>query len=854
MRSAVPKLIVRILGISVLVVVLTSVIIGLFYGEEMKQLAIREINKNLATELKVEKVDFSLLRHFPYASVDLKNVMAKDALPLTANGSPLTPKGEKQSGSDTLLVAKRLSLLFNVIGIFSNHVSIKKIVVDDGSVHVRIDENGKNNYHFWKSSKAMGDSAGSVIDLQKIVLKNVHVTYDNLHDHQRYACIANDGVLTGRFAKDEFELKTDAGLSIEHLYIGGTDYLADKNIKVKCRLLVNNKTEQYRFEETTVRLANLQFDVAGDVTSTDKATAMNLKINSHKADLQELFSVLPASYLNYFSRFKTKGKLAFQSEIKGEAGHGNRPDVKFTFALTDGSLSPKSASVALKELNLNGTLVSSSSHQQELNIRSFNGQLEGRPISGDLKISDFQNPYLSLHAKADVDLASVRPFIDHDTLESLKGNMKLDVAFTGKVKDLKQYVSREDYHSTSSGSIVLNDVAFKLKRNPLEFKNISGQFSLDDNNVDVQSLDGNVSSTDFHLKGVFKKFITFVLIPNQSTTIDVALTSSLIELNELLANKSASAVGDTSYKIKINPRLICALNVSAKKLVFRKFEATNITGMVKVQNQIISSTNLAFNSMDGNVTMSADIATNRSDNVLMGCRARINRINITELFSEMENFGQTTMTDKNVKGVLTADVDFNSTWSKDLVINSSSVVSQADISITNGELNDFKPILPLSKYLKLADLKHIKFATLTNKITIRDRKIFFPSMEINSTALNLTASGTHDFDNMVDYKLKMLLSDVLGRKVKDQQNTEFGVIEDDGLGRSKLFIAMKGPVDNPKFSIDRKAIEEKIKSDLLADKQNVKSILKQEFGLYKKDPSVQLPKKKKEEMQVDWGN
>ena len=222
----------------------------------------------------------------------------------------------------------------------------------------------------------------------------------------------------------------------------------------------------------------------------------------------------------------------------------------------------------------------------------------------------------------------------------------------------------------------------------------------------------------------------------------------------------------------------------------------------------------------------------------------------------MENFGEQTITDKNLKGKLTANVEFASSWSKDLTINPAKVIAQADITIDDGELNNFKPLMPLSKYLKLADLNHISFSKLKNVIQIRDRKIFIPSMEIKSSALNLTASGTHNFDNIVDYKLNMLLSDVMGKKMKSNV-TEFGVVEDDGLGHTKLFLAMKGPVDDPKFSYDKKAVSEKIAQDLRADKRNMKAMLNEEFGMFKKDPAIRVEKvkeKKKEEMQIDWEN
>ena len=125
-------------------------------------------------------------------------------------------------------------------------------------------------------------------------------------------------------------------------------------------------------------------------------------------------------------------------------------------------------------------------------------------------------------------------------------------------------------------------------------------------------------------------------------------------------------------------------------------------------------------------------------------------------------------------------------------------------------------------------------------------------MAINSSAMNITASGTHNFDNIVDYRLKLLLTDVLGKKV--QTNSEFGEIEDDGLGRTQLLLSMKGPVDNPKFGYDRNGVKEKIKTDIVREKQNLKGILKEEFGMFKKDTNRIETRKKKEELQIDWSS
>jgi hypothetical protein len=94
----------------------------------------------------------------------------------------------------------------------------------------------------------------------------------------------------------------------------------------------------------------------------------------------------------------------------------------------------------------------------------------------------------------------------------------------------------------------------------------------------------------------------------------------------------------------------------------------------------------------------------------------------------------------------------------------------------------------------------------------------------------------------------LYLSQILGKKVK-QQNTEFGTIEDDGLGRTMLHLTMKGPLSDPKFVWDRKSVEQKITTEIKNETKTFKNILKEEFS--KKEP-VKPENKKQEELQIDY--
>ena len=110
-------------------------------------------------------------------------------------------------------------------------------------------------------------------------------------------------------------------------------------------------------------------------------------------------------------------------------------------------------------------------------------------------------------------------------------------------------------------------------------------------------------------------------------------------------------------------------------------------------------------------------------------------------------------------------------WDKDYKFYRPSLNVNTQLKIEDGELIEFEPMYNLSDYVSLNELKNVKFATLENKIRIENEKVIIPEMEIHSTALSVHVSGSHSFNNIMDYRIRLLLSDVLGRKVKEKQSS-----------------------------------------------------------------------------------
>jgi hypothetical protein len=126
-------------------------------------------------------------------------------------------------------------------------------------------------------------------------------------------------------------------------------------------------------------------------------------------------------------------------------------------------------------------------------------------------------------------------------------------------------------------------------------------------------------------------------------------------------------------------------------------------------------------------------------------------------------------------------------------------------------------------------------------------------MDIESSAGDFSVSGSHSFDNNYEYHIKAYLSELLsGKIIKNQNITEFGAIEEDGLGRTSLFLKITGTGNNIKVSYDLKAAASKIKQSLNREKSNLKTIFNEEYGWYKRDTAVKNEPVPAPKFKIEW--
>lgn len=837
-KNKVWKIIKKILFvIATLFIVLigTVLVIIYFYEDSIKKFIVEKINKQLNTEIQVKEIELSLFRKFPNISLVFTDVTAKDAITSENKGN--------------LLTSKNIYLQFSIWDLFYENYRIRKIEAEDGIINIITYLDGSVNYLFWKSDSTESDKSFS-FDLQKVILKNMVIRYRDFANGQDYLGATNNLIIKGKFNNDNYTMYANGNMLVNYVNISGTKFIPGKNININLILDVDQNSDTYKFTKGKLYMGNMSFDVGGSITHNDKKQYINLAITGAETKLQSFIEEIPYEYKKYFEKYKAEGDFYFNTTITGSYLNSDLPEVIVSFGIKNGSIAQKETDIAIENICLSGTYSNGTAHSlstSELVIKDFSSTLKSGKIKGNITIKNFLKPEIDMLLDANMDLTELQNFLKIHSIVSVSGKMEMAISFKGNVNSENRFEVKDFISSTTAGKLSITGTELALKNNPRKFTGIEGKFEFSNNDLIVNSLSLMVNQSDFKLKGYFKNLLSFIFLKNQKLLIDANLTSVNTELDNLLRYNTTTV--NTTYRFIFPEKIEFKLYVDIGKLTFNKFTATNVTGKVKVKNKQLLADPLTFNSVDGSVDGVVMVDGSQSGKLLISCDAYIKEVNIKKLFYEFGNFGQSNMKDENLQGIATVDVQFAGVWSDDLQPDMDKMYAKADIKIEKGQLLNYEPMKGLSKFLKISDLENVKFSTLHNQIEIKNRTITIPIMEIKSSAIDIIASGEHTFNNFINYHIQVKLSDLLAQKARKEkpENEKFGIVEDDGLGKTSLFILVTGTVDDPVYKYDAKGLKAKLVVNFVKEKETLKTILNEEFGWFKKDSAVIKNKEEKKD-------
>lgn len=796
-----------------LVLVITGVSLVFVYEDEVKGLVIKELNKHLKTEVRIDpkNIDLTFISTFPKCAIEFKNLTAMESW--------------QRKDKDTLAFVEKLQLKFSIKDIFEKKYDVKQISISDAWCALKQDKNGNVNYLIWDNTAAGRGSQDSLqFKLEDISIKNFRITYKNSVDKINTRFLINDLTFAGKFSESNYELTTSGKVFLNTFSVNKLNYLKEKNLKLDVALDVNNNS--YVFKKAEIGLNEMLFNLNGDLLYKDSLQKLTLNYQAKNLDIEAILSLLPEKYKKNIADYKSTGE--FFAKGKFQYANGTPVRINSQFGIKEASVEYVPKNAKLTNVNLNGELLLNGK-ESVLKWSDFHATLNGDKVNGNFLMKDFNDPYIEIKSDADINLQNLYAFWPIDTLEKLEGHLKFAGEIKGLLKDIRQ--------NTFSDKLFL-DLAIDAEKLNARFKKDANDISLEscrviarERNIMVEKFRLLRGKSDLDLQGEIPGLFNYILDRNAPLQIRGKLYSNTIVMEDLLfGSGNSSASNEEEFNVPSNLNLI--LDADIKQFSFGKFSASAINGNFELKNQKAMVSDMQFKTMDGNAIVNL-LADASGKELEVSLQAQLNSINVKQLFTQMNNFGQTTLQDKNINGLVNATIDFSGNWDKKLNPLYNSILANSDLAIDKGELNDFKPLESLARFVDLQELKRIRFSTLSSSIQIKKGVIKIPQTTIKNSVLNLDFNGTHSFNNDIDYHIRLLISELLAKKRKTDD--EFGPVENDPDNRRSAFILMTGNVDNPIIKYDKTGLKQKIKEDIKQEKQNLKQLFKEEFGAFKKD-------------------
>ncbi len=846
------KVLLWILGSFLAAVILflaSAFLFASYYEGIIKKLFVNELNKRLQSEISVGDIRFSILKQFPLATLEFQDLVAKDA----------TTFKEK----DTLLKAGALQLSFNIRDIYRKKYVIKRINLKDAVIQLKVWKDLSDNFHFWKPADSTSTGSFS-FSLQRISLSKVGLRYHNLATRQLYSIFFKQMKGRGNFSDQKFDLKIAGQGTLRSLRSGKLEYLRNKAFDLTTALSVDQDGGTYTISKGSGRIGKLDLELKGSVVYLGDHKTMDLSFLTPGTDLEQLLEDLPLELSEKLKDYRLKGLLKLNIHAGGPFGGKDLPDIKASFELDKGSVTYSKENISLENLSLKGTYSNGASSEEKnhhLHFQQLHATLNKGSIDATLDIKGFEPSFIDLSLTSDLSLSDVVDFIPTEKIPEADGRFNLKLLYQGQVASLDSITTTDFLQGTFSGSLELKEVNWKLKDQQLAGKKLNGSLSFNNNDLEVHRLSGILNDNTFTLEGSFTNLVPFIISGKENLDVNARISSPSLDLKDLFIEKTKGK--DTLFLLAFPDRWSGSLQLKVDQLVFGSFHGTQVLCDLNYYNKRLIVNQLDMGMAGGTFKGKGLIDGSLGDNFQVTADATLRQVKLNELFKEFGNFGQDYILSTNLKGNTNATIQTVFRMSSGLGIYPASLVAGIDVQVDNGELIDFKPISGLGKYLKLDDLKDVRFSTLKNNIYIKDKVVTIPSMEVNSDAVNFKMSGTHTFDNRIDYRFQVLLSEIMARRAKKakKENEEFGIVQDDGSGRTTLYLLMTGTVDDPVFRYDSKGVKGKIITNFLNEKENFTDLVRKEFTKKKKEQDSlsareEFLRKKQEEknVTVDWEN
>lgn len=764
----------------VVVAILFGGALGVYiYKDDIIDLLKEEVNKNLETELEVEKIDINFLKGFPNLAVAFKEVKFHSAFE-----------------NEMLLTGDNVFFVLNVWGLLEQNIEIERLEIVNGNITIHKNRKGKNNFDVFTKSQA-SDTTKNSLEIHSIQLTNVSIKYIDEINAINTTYSVRQLLGSAKFQDPQIEFYVQSNFSLTNSSTKNINWLENKDLLITTRVVYDGEFLSVPPSQLSINKAHFEFN--GFVQLTD-IPQISIELSGRENDFSSLVSVLPEKMQRKLAPLNGKGKINFESKVEGKIANSGWPGLTASINLSNFEINHKQLKeqLHLKEVKTD-VLIQDLKHPEtgRFILHSLQGSVKQKSLTASGVVDDFENPGVHGTINGDLDLPWLFSLSNLELEKPVSGTLGIDASFSFNVAELKKPWGKKGIQLDATCDI--KESGFYIK-SYLPVENLNGEITWKNGVATFTDVKGLLGHSDISLNGHFSNTVFSAdSLNNAKTTSSLDISSTHLYLDEIVDLLLQIPADSTTGKTTGYPEFKFDIKASLDSVDFRRFHGTDLHTRATVESNQINVEKLVSIGLGGKIALAGKITRQFNADYFILAKVNTKSIELDSLFYVFHNFWQDFITADYLKGQLNSDIFTYMYFDKNWRFRRNLLYSEAILQIKKGELNNFEPIMALAPYLnnQQEKLSRLKFSDLNSHVDIAKDTVFLSDMYVGTNVRNIKIGGYHTLDQHIDYRLSVPV--INDKRDKDQ---EFGEVKTDKEGRLYWPFRIKGTTDDYKVNYD----------------------------------------------------
>ncbi|CAM1341783.1 AsmA family protein [Tenacibaculum amylolyticum] len=755
------KKVLKIVAIIFVVLVVALAAIPFLFQDKLVALVKETINNNVNAKVSFSDANLSLLKSFPKASVELKDVLVTNFEPFEG---------------DTLVYSERIELKLKLTEVFksaNSQLNINSFTIDNSLVNVKVDEKGNANYDIAKKDAAVttdtttseeSSPSNFKLSLNSYAISNATIRYKDAQGKMNVVLSDFNHSGSGDFSQKTTELdtKTTTNILFEK---DGSALVNNQHLDLTAVLDLDLENSKYAFLKNEAHINQLPLIFDGYVQlNNDNSQDVHVNFKTPSSDFKNFLALIPQEYAKNIADVKTSGDFSIVGKVDGKVTDTTIPKIDITIASNNASFKYPSLPKSVQNIHINTQIKNTTGKIDDtyVAVKNLAFKIDENQFSGNATISNLtKNPYIKTTINGKVDLGHIDKVYPIELENELSGIITANLTSSF---DMDAIQNNKYQRIKNNGNLALNDFLFSGKdiANPIKINNANVDFK--PAKISLTSFDAITGTSDLKATGTLYNLLGFIL-SDKKLQGTFNLNSDSFKVSDFMVADTTTPTSEEpakeeqindsetpKEKLKIPAFLDCVVNASAKEVYYDNLKLSDVKGTLIIKDEKATLKDVNGNMFGGNITLNGAVNT-QPETPVFDVDMGIKSFNIGDSFKNIELFKMLSPIADILQGKLNTNINLSGDLNNDFTPNLTSVSGKAlaEILATNVEPKKSKALSLLGNNLSFVDLKQLNLKDIKTKLSFDKGKVNVKPFKLQYKDIDIEVAGSHSFDQLMDY-------------------------------------------------------------------------------------------------------